>query len=239
MLNDKPWRPELVLRLLAGLFASLMLGIIVVNGYLSLAGEAARNGNNYLITMIGTFVFHGVALVLINVFLRQHGFTWPEAFGFNQPHLGRAMLLAFLVTLLVLPIAWSLSALCVKLLTVLHLSVEPQQAVTTLKNAQTEGQRNYYALEAVFIAPIVEELIFRGILYPAIKQRGFHKLAIWGTSIFFAAIHNSLVTLIPLTFLAVILTLLYETTRNLLAPIVAHSLFNLANYLAISQGWAR
>jgi membrane protease YdiL (CAAX protease family) len=30
--------------------------------------------------------------------------------------------------------------------------------------------------------------------------------------------------------MAVMLTLLYETTNNLLAPILTHSLFNMANY---------
>jgi membrane protease YdiL (CAAX protease family) len=35
---------------------------------------------------------------------------------------------------------------------------------------------------------------------------------------------------LSLTVLAVILTLLYETTDNLLAPILTHSLFNLANF---------
>jgi membrane protease YdiL (CAAX protease family) len=39
-----------------------------------------------------------------------------------------------------------------------------------------------------------------------------------------------------LTFLAVILTLLYEFTGNLLAPITTHSLFNAVNfYLVLRQ----
>ena len=34
----------------------------------------------------------------------------------------------------------------------------------------------------------------------------------------------------PLTFLAVILVFLYETTNNLLSPIITHTLFNGLNY---------
>jgi len=41
------------------------------------------------------------------------------------------------------------------------------------------------------------------------------------------------VILLPLTFLAVVLTLLYEATDNLLAPIFAHGLFNFVNFLYV------
>jgi membrane protease YdiL (CAAX protease family) len=37
-------------------------------------------------------------------------------------------------------------------------------------------------------------------------------------------------TFLPLVVLAVALTWLYEATNNLLAPILAHSLFNMANF---------
>jgi membrane protease YdiL (CAAX protease family) len=37
-------------------------------------------------------------------------------------------------------------------------------------------------------------------------------------------------TFVPLTILAVALTLLYEATDTLVAPIVTHSLFNAANF---------
>jgi len=85
-------------------------------------------------------------------------------------------------------------------------------------------------LLAIVVAPFVEELVFRGLIYPTLKQNGFPGLALWGTSILFAAIHSNLMILLPLTFLAVVLTLLYETTDNLLAPIAAHSLFNFVNF---------
>ena len=63
MLPDKPWRPELVLRLMAGLFASMLLGVIIVDGY-SGGAEAARNNPDFFIFLVGVFSFHGVGLVL-------------------------------------------------------------------------------------------------------------------------------------------------------------------------------
>jgi membrane protease YdiL (CAAX protease family) len=77
---------------------------------------------------------------------------------------------------------------------------------------------------------VVEEIFFRGMLYPAIKQAGFPRLAIWGVSLLFALVHFNLVSFIPLFVLAILLTALYEYTDNLLAPISAHALFNALNF---------
>ena len=56
-------------------------------------------------------------------------------------------------------------------------------------------------------------------------------MALWGTSLLFALTHANAMTFVPLTFLAVVLVLLYEATDNLLAPILTHSLFNAANFV--------
>jgi membrane protease YdiL (CAAX protease family) len=82
----------------------------------------------------------------------------------------------------------------------------------------------------VLLAPVAEEVLFRGILYPAIKQMGRPRLALWGTSLLFAAVHMNVVTFVPLAVLALVLTVLYERTNNLLAPITAHVLFNALNF---------
>jgi membrane protease YdiL (CAAX protease family) len=230
MLSEKPWQPDLVLRLMLGIFASISLGTIIVQGLTPKGADSPGATLDLATFMVGTLTFHGVALVLVNVFLRQHSISWSEAFGFRATGLARALLFAWIVTLVVLPIALSLGQLSAKLLTFFHQPVKLQQAVESLQSAVSLTQRLYFGIAAIVVAPFVEEVIFRGILYPAIKQRGFPRLALWGTSLFFAITHANLMTLLPLTFLALILTLLYETTNNLLAPIATHSFFNAANF---------
>jgi membrane protease YdiL (CAAX protease family) len=80
---------------------------------------------------------------------------------------------------------------------------------------------------------VAEEVLFRGILYPAIKQAGHPRVALWGTALLFAAVHMNLVTFLPLAVLALVLTALYERTNNLLAPITAHVLFNALNFVTL------
>jgi membrane protease YdiL (CAAX protease family) len=75
-------------------------------------------------------------------------------------------------------------------------------------------------------------MLFRGILYPAIKQAGYPKLALWISSVAFAALHNHAPSFLSLLLLALLLTWLYEHTQNLLAPIIAHACFNAFNFVS-------
>jgi len=59
---------------------------------------------------------------------------------------------------------------------------------------------------------------------------------ITGTSLIFAATHANLMTFIPLVLLSLALIWLYEQTDNLLAPILAHSLFNAVNFFFLVAG---
>ena len=113
-------------------------------------------------------------------------------------------------------------------------SIKFQAPVEMLRQDSSLTLRALIFFVAVIIAPIAEEVIFRGILYPSFKQLGFPRAALWGTSLVFGIIHVNLLSLLPLTVLALILTLLYEVTDDLVSPIVMHSFFNLVNFVQLS-----
>jgi membrane protease YdiL (CAAX protease family) len=178
--------------------------------------------------------FQGAAILFVGLFVREHGLNWSDGFGFtNQwPH---AVLLGVLLALF-LPVGWGLQQLSAQFMT--RVDVEPveQQAVQSLRSSQGWLGRALLAVVAIGLAPLAEESLFRGILYPAVKQAGFRRMALWGTSALFAVIHGNLATLLPLFVLSVALTLLYEWSNNLLAPIVAHAFFNAINFLRLFVG---
>ncbi len=229
MLSEKPWKPEAVLRFLTGLFASILLGALLAQGLTS-AWSPLAGDSKYTMMIIGTLSFHGMALVLTSGFLREHGLGWADGFGFRSPKLGRAFLFSLMVGAAVLPIVWSLGLISEKLMRLVQVEPVPQETVQAIHLADSVALKFTIGVLAIVVAPVAEEIIFRGILYPAIKRWGFPRLAFWGTSLLFGVIHFNAVIFLPLTFLAVILILLYETTNNLLAPIVTHGLFNLANF---------
>jgi membrane protease YdiL (CAAX protease family) len=180
--------------------------------------------------IIGTLCFQGATLVLVHAFLREHGMTWKEGFGLNC-RWREALVFGGLIALIFLPIGWQLQRGSAMLMDRFQLHPQEQQAVQALRTTMTWVDRFTLGAVAIVLAPIAEELLFRGILYPAVKQAGFPRLALWTTSLLFAAIHGNLAIFIPLAVLAILLTLLYEKTNNLLAPITAHGLFNALNFI--------
>lgn len=79
---------------------------------------------------------------------------------------------------------------------------------------------------AAVVAPMVEELVFRGYLYPLLKQHTGRGIALVVVSAFFALVHGNMYGLPQLFLIAVVLTLLYEYTRCILSPILVHAAYN-------------
>jgi hypothetical protein len=185
--------------------------------------------------IIAGLSFQGAALILIAHFVREHGVSWKEAFGLANNR-RQAIMLGAILACLFLPLGMGLQWLSAQVMVHLpHLQLKPQEqeAVQTLQLAVTWFNRLALAGVTIVLAPAAEEMLFRGILYPWIKQAGFPRLALWGTALLFAAIHLNLVTFVPLTVLALGLTVLYDRTDNLWAPIAAHALFNAMNFVIL------
>jgi hypothetical protein len=145
----------------------------------------------------------------------------------------RYLLLGAGILAATLPVVLVLQHLSVVVLS--HLGWQPadQRAVSLLANAGSPWMRAYLVFFAVALAPVAEECIFRGVLFPFVKQLGWPRLAWLGVSLLFALIHVNLPTLVPLFVLALVLTWIYNQTDCLLAAIGAHSLFNAANLVIL------
>lgn len=215
----------------------LLLGTVVCFGWVSMAGGAAQHfsgqqkldEHSLVYLLIVTMSLHGSVLVATAVALWWFHISWREAFGLATGDAGRAMLLGALAGAVFLPVGWMLQMLSGEILSRLHRDVPIQEAVQTMQKADTWDCRAYFIVFSILIAPAAEEILFRGVLYPAIKQLGFPRTALWGTAALFAAIHFNLPIFLPLLALGLALALLYELTNNLLASITAHGLFNAVN----------
>jgi len=231
----KPWTPENFVRRAATLLFCFYGGFILFAWAEQVAGPPPPAGSSLRQILIGVLSFQGAALLLVGYFVREHRLSWREAFGFGH-NWRNALLLGLMLACLYLPLAEGLQRAMLVLmehLPRLPFKPEEQQAVQVLRSAASWGERLSLGLVTILLAPVTEEVLFRGILYPWVKQAGFPRLALWGTAVLFAAIHANFAIFLPLFVLAVALTLLYETTDNLLAPIAAHSLFNGLNFVKL------
>lgn len=93
-------------------------------------------------------------------------------------------------------------------------------------------------------APVQEELVFRGLLYPALRRRFGRWPAAWAQAALFGAIHyvpaprlgDSLLLQGAMVGTGLGLALIYERRGNLLAPIAAHAAFNLVGLAFVLGG---
>lgn len=230
MLSEKPWKVDALLRLWLAVFMCLLTGMLV-GGWLKRQLES-----DYALFVVGTISFHWAALVLVHFFLREHQSGWREGFGFNVRLSPAALLFTLLVAAITVPVAMRLGAWSALVLTWLGLQPEQQALVTTLQTTRAQGSQIYMSVMAVSVVPATEEILFRGILYPFFRQRIGAIGAGWIVAALFGVMHANLMAFVSLMVLGLALAWIYERTGNLLAPIAAHSLFNLANLFLMTFG---
>lgn len=106
-----------------------------------------------------------------------------------------------------------------------------QDSVKLLKEANDPQVIGLMAFAAVVVAPICEEVLFRGYFYPAVKHHGGAVCAALVSALVFSSAHASLVALLPLFLLGLLFVWLYEKTGSIWAPIALHFAFNSATVL--------
>jgi membrane protease YdiL (CAAX protease family) len=234
VLLSKPWPLENLSRRLLSLMVCAYSGLLLGMWAQQSSGVTGTDSSIWRV-VVASLSFQGAGLILIARFLREHQLGWSEAFGFTHRR-RNALFLGMLATLIFLPLGWGLqhfSAFVMTHLPFLKLQPEEQLPVRVLRISMSWPGRMTLGVAAIVLAPLAEEILFRGILYPAVKQAGFPRLALWGSVLLFAVVHMNAATFLPLAVLALVLTGLYERTDNLLAPIIAHALFNALNFVTL------
>jgi membrane protease YdiL (CAAX protease family) len=221
-----------VLLLCAGLMVCLFAGTFAATGLKAAFPELTAGQQRFVGFLVSVASFQIAGLFLVHRFLKAHELGWGEFLGLTDGDLKRTFQLAIAVAIVALPIALGLNELSRVVITQALGQADMQPTMQALEATQGPWQRAVFAFTAIILAPLIEEILFRGILYRTGQQAGFPRLALYGSSMVFAAIHGSLMTFVPLTVLALIFARLYDHTNRLIAPIVAHSLFNAVNFVA-------
>ncbi|MBM4455812.1 MAG: CPBP family intramembrane metalloprotease [Verrucomicrobia bacterium] len=155
-----------------------------------------------------------------------------EFWGLRQRNLGKDLRqsLAALLTILwpVLLLLFASSSLYLAL----GLPLQPQPALLRFLEARELGQMLPFLIYALIIAPIWEEVFFRGTLFPWLAGRLPAPQAQWLSALAFGAVHLHGPTLIPLTVFGAFLVGIYRTSGSLIPAILVHALFN-ANTCAL------
>jgi membrane protease YdiL (CAAX protease family) len=93
---------------------------------------------------------------------------------------------------------------------------------------------------AGFVAPFAEELAFRGLLFPWLRDRLGVPVAAVLSALCFATLHGAVILIPALTMVGIAFAIIYQHCRSLWPVIVAHGAFNgtmiLLLYIALAAG---
>lgn len=168
--------------------------------------------------------------------LKRHGRGWKEL-GVQWAGAGRTFAYGALGTLVALAVSYGFFFL-VLLLFYLFKGRLPSTAESEQLRELGRGTQAIVVVSTVVLAPIFEELFFRGLFYPALRRRLGAKMAIFLNGLIFGALHFQFLFLLSLVGVGVVLAYLYEKTDSLFVPMMTHAFYNLTVVIVtLLAGW--
>ena len=175
-------------------------------------------------SVVGLIPAHLLTLYLAYLVVTEGGqrpfwktvrWEWPERL---TP--GMAVLLSVLIAVVLYGLAWGVTTLYGGEKTDLDLLIE--SSIYT---------RIATAFLAFATAPLVEEVIYRGVIYPAVEKVMGMGFAIAVVSLLFAGVHvwqyrSNVAVIVVITLLSITLTVARAVTGKLLPSFIIHLIFN-------------
>ena len=180
-----------------------------------------------IIGFLSPVIFYLYGNISVVLLLLYYALNLKNRFVLNKKDIKRT--LKYFVAFL--PVIFIMSFLCKIMLFEYQ---EQKMVVEIKKNFYNNLFLNFFLI--IIIAPIIEEIVFRGLFYKTLKNFIPFVQASIISSLIFAIIHENILSLTILFLLSLYLTWIYERTNSILYPILTHSIFNFLNLLLIYIG---
>jgi membrane protease YdiL (CAAX protease family) len=215
-------------------FALVILGGIAGALVTGLAFLSADPGTALIAGLVGQYGGHLVALRLV---LRRRRAAFADLGLVVEPADGVSIFFGIALQVIIAVLFFPLAVL-----------LEPEgtnQAISELiPNVSGTGERAVLVVSIAFLAPIVEEIMFRGLLWRVLEQRRGPRAALFGTALVFALFHllgigtedplRSAALLVPQLFVVgLVLGRQVQRRGRLGVAIFTHAGFNLVAVLAL------
>ncbi|OGX05322.1 MAG: hypothetical protein A3G87_07870 [Omnitrophica bacterium RIFCSPLOWO2_12_FULL_50_11] len=184
-----------------------------------------------ILILAQAFVLDVIAVFLMVGVIRKHGSALRDLLGFDVLNISlREIWLGARTYFVILPIFFVMLILMILAASWLRYEPPPHPLVGVFLK---EGPLSPWLIAAsmllaCFIGPVVEEIFFRGFLYPALRRYWGIPWSMVVTAGLFAAVHENLFAFIPIFFLGLVLAYLYQKRDNLVPCISLHVMHNVA-----------
>lgn len=185
------------------------------------------------VQLIVTLLIYSIIVTFISRINRQRGGSWKTSYGMGFQQM-KKLWLSPVIYLACLPfMLLATKAYHLLLEQVFGLDIALQE-VAQIFMQEFSGLQLFYLLMAVIVAPLFEEILFRGMVFPYLVKRGGLAGGTVMVSLLFALMHFHLPSFVPLFLLSATLCLVYWRTGTLWVSIGMHAIFNGGSILALS-----
>jgi membrane protease YdiL (CAAX protease family) len=148
--------------------------------------------------------------------------------GVRGGDVGKGMLLGGVAFAAILPICVAALIVSIGALRLVEGPVQTHPILETVQQTRDPWTLLVLLVQAVVVAPVVEEFLYRGVLLAALVRGAGAIAGLVVSSVLFALVHAPAEpqAVVPLFFLGMALAYAAYRTRSLVAPVLAHALFN-------------
>lgn len=223
----RPWTRKEAAPLLALLLVFYVSGGLLRPAARALSGEPLDETTAWVVTQ--GLLLHLVGLGFVAYTLLRRRLSWAEAFGLERRGWPKYAALGVAFYLAAIPFLAFYSMLYQFFLRSLGFEILPQDVAVVFAKEPSFWMRLYFLSLAVVVAPVFEEVLFRGIGLPLLARKIGLMPAVFAVSAIFALVHFHMASLLPLFVIAVAFSLGYIYSGSLAVPIVMHAVFNTVN----------
>ncbi len=230
-LHLRPWTSREAFPLIG-----MMLGLYALGSVLRPPLASAGDGpsERAVIWLVAQgIVLHLAGLAFVVFTLRRRGISWRSGFGAEGRGVFAGVGRGVLFYLAAMPFLAFYAMVYHGALRHAGYHPLPQEVALVFAGERSVWIRGALAALAVVIAPVFEEILFRGVALPLFARKWGVGPAVVAVSVFFAAIHFHVPSFVPLFVIAVAFSLAYIGSGSIVVPVVMHGLFNSVNLLLL------
>lgn len=178
------------------------------------------------VVILQTGLMHGLVLLTAWRLVKAKGISLDEAFGITPSFVTRNISQGIMSYIAILPLVGVAAWIARFVMQKYGFDAPIQYPLKLITGDYPLALKTFIMFAACISAPIIEELLFRGVAMPYIARKTGTAASIIIVSVIFASIHMNTASFLPIFILSAGLSLSYVLSGSLLTSIIMHSLFN-------------
>ncbi len=224
-----PWRPTDVAFAVGAIIIGPVLVLNVLAALLVRSLDLSPTQETLFIRLVWLLLLEGSLVATAWFFtVRKYRVSW-ESLGFRPISVGRVVLWAFGAMLVAAVVNATYVYVFIERLGLGFLRPRP------LPPDFTANQMVFtvFGLMAIVVAPLAEEIFFRGFVFPGLGRKLGIALGAVLSGLLFGLSHIDIGTIFPTAVLGVLFAVMYYKTRSIYASMTAHCVNNMLAVLAL------